>query len=109
MKCPACKGSGKVKVAEPPAGCDPAYVTCSKCDGSGYLAFEVGSICPICGEKIKKGEQHGTGGECPTSPWQSGNDDSPEAFVFTNCNVCGVPIKTSEEDKMGMCERCAAE
>jgi hypothetical protein len=29
--------------------------------------------------------------------------------VFTNCNVCGIRLRTVEEDRMGMCERCAAE
>jgi hypothetical protein len=29
--------------------------------------------------------------------------------VFTNCNVCGIPLRTADEDQMGMCERCAAE
>ncbi len=29
--------------------------------------------------------------------------------VFTNCNVCGDKLRTADEDKMGMCERCANE
>lgn len=29
--------------------------------------------------------------------------------VFTNCNVCGAPLRTRDEDEMGMCDRCAAE
>lgn len=29
--------------------------------------------------------------------------------VFTNCNVCGIKLRTEEEDRIGMCERCAAE
>jgi hypothetical protein len=32
-----------------------------------------------------------------------------EPAVFSHCNVCGVPLRTPDEDKMGMCERCAAE
>ncbi len=36
--------------------------------------------------------------------------DAPEQpCVFSNCNVCGIKLRTSDEDKMGMCERCAAE
>lgn len=27
--------------------------------------------------------------------------------VCTNCNVCGIPIRTFEEEQMGMCEPCA--
>jgi len=27
--------------------------------------------------------------------------------VFSHCNGCGKPIRTSEEDQMGMCENCA--
>jgi hypothetical protein len=29
--------------------------------------------------------------------------------VFTNCNVCGITLRTRDEDEVGMCERCAAE
>jgi hypothetical protein len=29
--------------------------------------------------------------------------------VFTNCNVCGIKLRTADEDKMGMCVRCAGE
>jgi hypothetical protein len=29
--------------------------------------------------------------------------------VFDNCNVCGIALRTLDEDRMGMCERCAAE
>ena len=29
--------------------------------------------------------------------------------VFDNCNVCGVRLRTKDEDRMGMCEKCAAE
>ena len=29
--------------------------------------------------------------------------------VFTNCNACGIRLRTEDEDKMGMCERCAQE
>lgn len=29
--------------------------------------------------------------------------------VFTNCNVCGIPLRTIEEESMGMCGSCAAE
>jgi hypothetical protein len=28
-------------------------------------------------------------------------------MIFTNCNVCGVTLRTDSEDRMGMCERCA--
>jgi len=36
-------------------------------------------------------------------------DDTAERRVFTNCNVCGIKLRTDDEEKMGMCERCAAE
>lgn len=29
--------------------------------------------------------------------------------VFTHCNVCGIALRTRDEDEMGMCERCADE
>ncbi len=29
--------------------------------------------------------------------------------VFTHCNVCGVVLRTRDEDEMGMCEKCAGE
>lgn len=29
--------------------------------------------------------------------------------VFTNCNVCGRQLHGADEDRMGMCERCAEE
>ena len=32
------------------------------------------------------------------------DDDGP---VFTNCNVCGIRLRTRDEDEMGMCEACA--
>lgn len=28
-------------------------------------------------------------------------------MVFSNCNVCGIKIRTANEDRMGMCEQCA--
>jgi len=28
--------------------------------------------------------------------------------IFTNCNVCGIKLRTDDEDQMGMCVRCAA-
>lgn len=30
-----------------------------------------------------------------------------EEVVFTNCNVCGIVLRTDDEEQMGMCERCA--
>ena len=33
-----------------------------------------------------------------------GDDYEP---VFTNCNGCGIRLRTRDEDEMGMCERCA--
>lgn len=29
--------------------------------------------------------------------------------VFTNCNVCGRQLITTDEDEMGMCQICARE
>jgi hypothetical protein len=40
----------------------------------------------------------------------TGEYDPPEhVFVFTNCNGCGIKLRTKDEDEMGLCERCAAE
>ena len=40
-------------------------------------------------------------------------EDLPEAhmmrYVFTNCNVCGIILRTEDEHRMGMCERCCLE
>ncbi len=33
----------------------------------------------------------------------------PPPPVFTNCNVCGIKLRTPEDDGMGMCDRCARE
>lgn len=30
-------------------------------------------------------------------------------YIFSHCNVCGIRLRTSDEDQMGMCERCAGE
>jgi hypothetical protein len=32
--------------------------------------------------------------------------EQPAKAVFTNCNVCGIKLRTTDEDKIGMCERC---
>ena len=41
------------------------------------------------------------------------DENVPEAFqmqhVFTDCNVCGIKLRTESEHRMGMCDRCAAE
>jgi hypothetical protein len=52
-------------------------------------------------------------------PWNEEFDPSEEEWndmerrkeqaVFANCQVCGVKLHTEDEEKMGMCERCAAE
>jgi hypothetical protein len=38
-----------------------------------------------------------------------GMGDGDYGPVFTNCNVCGIQLRTRDEDEMGMCERCSAE
>lgn len=38
----------------------------------------------------------------------SGQEEGYEA-VFTHCNVCGIKLRTEDEDRMGMCERCSNE
>ena len=35
--------------------------------------------------------------------------EASQQKVFDNCNVCGIKLRTLAEDRMGMCERCAAE
>lgn len=37
-----------------------------------------------------------------------GGDDHYEP-VFTHCNVCGVKLRSRDEDEVGMCEKCSAE
>ena len=37
---------------------------------------------------------------------EAGKVDS-DGPVFTHCNVCGILLRTEEEDKLGMCNRCA--
>lgn len=48
----------------------------------------ISGICPDCGDRLFF------------------DDNEP---VFTNCNVCGIKLRTEAEDQMGMCERCADE
>ena len=51
--------------------------------------------------------------ECGAENYPDGDDDyhraGPYRPVFTNCNVCGVKLRTVAEDQVGMCERCADE
>ncbi len=41
--------------------------------------------------------------------WMWADSLLPPVAVFAHCNVCGIRLRTPEEDQMGMCERCAAE
>jgi hypothetical protein len=41
--------------------------------------------------------------------WAEMERQKERAVVFTNCNVCGIRLRTEDEEKMGMCARCAAE
>lgn len=48
--------------------------------------------------------------EITEGEYYRGMDEAREPkSVFTNCNVCGIKLRTPEEDQVGMCERCAAE
>lgn len=38
-----------------------------------------------------------------------GNEDELYSSVFSDCNVCGVRLRTRDEEEMGMCERCSEE
>ena len=29
-----------------------------------------------------------------------------DAMIFTNCNVCGIRLRTENEERMGACEKC---
>lgn len=40
--------------------------------------------------------------------WEDG-ERWKENRVFTNCNVCGIVLRTEEEERMGMCEKCSKE
>lgn len=33
--------------------------------------------------------------------------DGERMPVFTNCNVCGIKLRTDDEEEIGMCDRCA--
>jgi hypothetical protein len=62
-------------------------MTCTECGREFAPACADEEICPSC--------------QC---------EDLPEAhMVFTNCNVCGIRLRTQDEDVMGMCEGCAGE
>lgn len=34
-------------------------------------------------------------------------EQEPNRRVFTNCNDCGLPLRTDEEYAMGLCDKCA--
>lgn len=42
-------------------------------------------------------------------PCQYEDVPEPSIVVFTHCNVCGIALRTRDEDEMGMCERCSNE
>lgn len=46
---------------------------------------------------------------CNTYAGNTLHADDCNAVVFTNCNVCGIKLRPTDPDEMGMCERCAAE
>jgi hypothetical protein len=39
--------------------------------------------------------------------WDEMERQKERAVIFTNCNACGTKLHTEDEEKMGMCERCA--
>lgn len=62
-------------------------------------SVECASICPQTKEELPwyRKAKKALGGHPSTK------------VVFTNCNVCGIKLRTDDENQMGMCERCAAE
>jgi RecJ-like exonuclease len=95
------------------------------CDGSGKLYEPMEEIpCPLCqpkgaveywtermshSGKTKKEASAMAKALVADIRKNRGVMDSKPALVFTHCNVCGIKLRTEDEDKMGMCERCAAE
>ena len=77
-------------------------------------------ICKNCGEKYRPASATSVDiyrcPECGALPDEQEQDDyvSPRTLrsvgkVFTNCNVCGILLRTFSEERMGMCEECADE
>lgn len=66
--------------------------------------------CPDCGKVTVKPDVF-SGGR-PISAVCHGCGERlyfDEPQVFTNCNVCGIKLRTEAEDQIGMCDRCAGE
>lgn len=36
-------------------------------------------------------------------------DGKGRIIIYEKCEVCGIPLRTADEERMGLCERCAAE
>lgn len=54
--------------------------------------------------------------KCPTCGTENyPEDDDPDqgpyrpALSPDKCNVCGIPLRTFDEERMGMCDSCASE
>lgn len=72
-------------------------ITCAECN-TNYRPLTDAFKCPCCGASNWPDEE---GDESPIQ--------SMAPRVFSNCNVCGIRLRTEDEDQMGMCERCANE
>lgn len=107
-----CGDCGYVLASDPLAsddwGGEPYAVgpDCPDCDVGMNCIANDGDVCPICGGSGGGDEPHLCCRFCVDGKvWRGGKSIS----VFTHCNVCGCPLRTEDEDKMGMCERCAQE
>ncbi len=76
----------------------------TRCENCGCKSFLSCAACnrPICNDCYHCGDSGKVCGLCR-------DEEIESKRVFDSCNVCGIKIRTKEEDKMGMCERCASE
>lgn len=69
--------------------------------------------CDECGTQFRPMTNANRCPECSTENYPEEDSEShaepPVGGVFSNCNVCGIPLRTFDEEAMGMCEQCAAE
>lgn len=69
-------------------------IECDEC-GTVFRVMTDSYRCPTCGTN--------------NYPDDNAGDGPAESHVFRNCNVCGIVLRSDDEFRMGMCERCASE
>ncbi len=113
----SCQDCGRLICFDVNAGDDiirPAWVTssgdlfCDRCGSVHDRAEEEEFDEPWEEELALEDLPRPAGGEARHGLPETSGTTSPTR-IFTNCNVCGIKLRTEAEDRMGMCERCCAE